>query len=486
MDYYNILSKNNQLISIIEKYNDTDEYLLFIYYTCCMLGGYESIDHLIHILVKNIRNVIYIDITLYYPYEINLDEKIEETKIYFNFYNNHERNKINKFISKLKKKYNNKNTTVYYPDKFKFYYNNTITLRGFNQFINFNKVFIGNFNKDGRVIDYFINDRDIEIMDKIIKINDKEDMIKVFKIYFQIPQLMHANKHYYMNKEGLFKDYNFCSFINNAPNCKIRYGNYNSNLITSLLTYGDCRDSSFLLEFYLCYIEWTVYLDLIKNFSFNLNKIINLIRSQNRIVNLDVYMDGIYPKFKNKIKPIKEFKYLPQLTQDPKNYIFVQLYQNKKYFYYENHNFVIKTKFKNNKLLFKAVDLMYNKYDLNFVKDYLGLFRGDYIVDNKNLIIDNNFIELGKNDFNPKLNIICKLDRPFNSNFRYEDNLKNKLIYLSNEFKIPNNFYNINKFIIDRENLFYKLRKKYFMKDIIVKRYNNNTQNISYFLMEDL
>jgi hypothetical protein len=289
-----------------------------------------------------------------------------------------------------------------------------------------------------------------------------------------------------MNKEGLFKDYNFCSFINNAPNCKIRYGNYNSNLITSLLTYGDCRDSSFLLEFYLCYIEWTVYLDLIKNFSFNLNKIINLIRSQNRIVNLDVYMDGIYPKFKNKIKPIKEFKYLPQLTQDPKNYIFVQLYQNKKYFYYENHNFVIKTKFKNNKLLFKAVDLMYNKYDLNFVKDYLGLFRGDYIVDNKNLIIDNNFIELGKNDFNPKLNIICKLDRPFNSNFRYEDNLKNKLIYLSNEFKIPNNFYNINKFIIDRENLFYKLRKKYFMKDIIVKRYNNNTQNISYFLMEDL
>ena len=68
MDYYNILSKDNQLISIIGKYNDTDEYLLFIYYTCCMLGGYESIDHLIHLLVKNIRNVIYIDITLYYPY----------------------------------------------------------------------------------------------------------------------------------------------------------------------------------------------------------------------------------------------------------------------------------------------------------------------------------------------------------------------------------------------------------------------------------
>ena len=47
INYNPLLTINNQLISIVEKYNNNNEYLTFIYYTCCMLGGYESIDYLI-------------------------------------------------------------------------------------------------------------------------------------------------------------------------------------------------------------------------------------------------------------------------------------------------------------------------------------------------------------------------------------------------------------------------------------------------------
>ena len=142
-NYYNILSKDNQLITIIKKYNDTDEYLLFIYYTCCMLGGYDSIDYLLHLVVYNLNKVINIDLSLYYPYVVNIKKKIEDTKQYYEFYSEKQKTKINIFIDKLKKleKISNNDKTEY-PNKFKFYYENTMTLRGFNQYINFNKVYI--------------------------------------------------------------------------------------------------------------------------------------------------------------------------------------------------------------------------------------------------------------------------------------------------------------------------------------------------------
>ncbi len=66
-NYKKVLYKNNQLINIIDSNNNSEEYLLFIYYTCCILGGYDSIDYLIHLLVFNIIKCINVDLELYYP-----------------------------------------------------------------------------------------------------------------------------------------------------------------------------------------------------------------------------------------------------------------------------------------------------------------------------------------------------------------------------------------------------------------------------------
>ena len=491
INYNPLLTINNQLISIVEKYNNNNEYLTFIYYTCCMLGGYESIDYLIHLLVFNIRKITYIDITLYYPYKVNIENKMNETIKYYDFYNLQEKEIINIFIDKIikLKPIIINNVITYYPLNYMEYYNNTITLRGFNQFINFNKVYEGNFYEYGRIVDYFINNIDIEIMLKLIKNNKNCDMIKIFKIYFQTPQLMHENKHFWINKETLIADHNICiDYRINNKNCKDRKNKYNSNIILSLLTYGDCRDNALLLEFYCCLIEWNEYIELIKNFNQNQNKIINLIRNQNRIVNVDVYFNGYYTNYNEKTKPISEYKInnnLDNLDKSIKDNIYI--YKKQVYFYYENHVFVVKTNFHNNKCTFKAIDIMYNKYDLTFLNDYIGQYRGDYIVDNKKIIINNVILELGRNDFNLKLNTICKMKTQFFNKIRYEKNLKNKLLFLSDDFIIPNNFYDINNFIITRESILYKLRQKYFNKNIKVEHYDNKPSNkIKYFLLEDI
>ncbi len=473
-NYYKILSKDNQLITIIKKYNDTTEYLLFIYYTCCMLGGYNSIDYLIHLIVYNLNKVSNIDLSLYFPYKVDIEKKMNDTLEYYNFYSDQHKNIINNFIDKLTKlKIVNNTKNKYYPIKYKFYYENTITLRGFNQYINFNKVYMGNFKYYGRIIDYFINNKDISIMNKLIINNQNEDMIKIFKIYFQIPQLMHKNRHFWMNKESLFESYNICVENNNNIECKPRTDNYNSNLITSLLTYGDCRDLALLLEFYLCCIEWNTYLKLLKNFESE--KIIKLIHNQSRIINVDVYMNGYYNNKLDLMLPINKNKISNTNL----------LYKNNNYIFYENHNFIVTTKYRNNKIKFITRDIMYNKYDLVLTNNKKK-FYGEYIVDNKKIIINNYFLELGQNDYYQNLNVICKIKEPFYINFRYENKLKNKLFYLSNIFNIPNNFYNINKFIIDREKIYYKLRKKYYNKKININRYTKiNTEN-SYFLLNDL
>jgi hypothetical protein len=128
---------------------------------------------------------------------------------------------------------------------------------------------------------------------------------------------------------------------------------------------------------------------------------------------------------------------------------------------------------------------MYNKYDLVLTNNK-NKFYGEYIVDNKKIIINNFFIELGHNDYYQNLNVICKIKEPFFINFRYENKLKNKLFYLSNIFNIPDNFYNINKFVIDREKVYYELRKKYYNKKININRYTKINTNNSYFLLNDL
>jgi len=105
INYNKIITQNNQIINILENYNNTDDYLLFIFFTCCMVGGYESYDYIVHLLVYNISNSISsskLDLSLYYPIEVNIKDRMNDTIKYYNFYSIQEKTIINDFIKKIK------------------------------------------------------------------------------------------------------------------------------------------------------------------------------------------------------------------------------------------------------------------------------------------------------------------------------------------------------------------------------------------------
>ncbi len=65
--------------------------------------------------------------------------------------------------------------------------------------------------------------------------------------------------------------------------------------------------------------------------------------------------------------------------------------------------------------------------------------------------------------------------------------MQNKLLFLSEDFKLPYNFYNVNNFIINREYYFYNLRKKYLKTTFKILQYDgNNSKLLKYFLLEDI
>jgi hypothetical protein len=473
MTNYKDLLKNNQLIDII-KNDNSDEYLLFIYYTCCILGGYESIDYLIHLLVSNIIKCIKVDLSLYYPDKINIELRMKETEKYYKFYSNEDKKKVESFIENLK--VNNKIKQEYISSSdIKNILLNTTSLRGFHEKINFGKVFWGNISV---VKNYFINDQDIKIMKKIMKKYKNEDMLKVFKIYFQVPQLMHAYNNYKLNRDALMLEYNYCidnySYKKSQKNCIKRHYKQITNLMTSLMNYGDCRELALTLELYYCMKEWLKYLSYLKDFTKNENKIIKLIKNQKRIINMDIYFNAYNSNYNDEFKTVKDFKIMSNEKGDLS-------YNGKNYKLYENHNFVIKIK-KNNSI--KCSDIMYNKYDLS-LKD--TFFIGDYIIDEKIPVIKYPFIEFGKNDFNDKVTVIGKISRTMFQDFNYYEELQNKFLYLSNNFSITENFYKIDKFIILREKFYDKLRIKYFdEKPISVNHYEENSKNLKYFLLNDI
>jgi hypothetical protein len=471
-DYYKILSKNNQLIDLLDSYDKTDNYLLFIYLTCCIFGGYESIDHLIHLLVSNLIKCIKVDLSLYYPGKFDINEKLEETNDNYNFYTNEQKENVNNFLSKLK--FNNKIKQDNNNLNIDYILDNTVSLRGFNQKINYGKIYKGNLNV---VKSYFINNQDIKIMMKLM--TNKEDILKIFKIYFQVPQLMHTYNNYKNNRDALLLQNNFC--VNNykykkpQTNCTKMDYNHVTNLMTSLINYGDCRELALTLEFYNCLKEWLKYKKYMKDFIKNKNKIIKLIKNQKRLIDINIYFNA-YPKKYVDFTKITDFV---GMREDKVDFV----YKNEKYAYYENHNFVLKMKYKDNKYTYKCNDIMYNKYDKSLVNTK---FVGDYIVDGKRPNIIFPYVEFGPNDYKKEILVLGEIEKSLFKNQSYFPNLENKILYLSKPFKIPKNFYKINDFIISREKYYDNLRKKYYGNTNNVEHYKEDSKYLKYFLIEDL
>ena len=99
-----------QLIDLLDEKKIDDNYLKKIYYFCCIIGGYESIDYMMHLLVYNISKSISIDLSLYRFKEFDFDKLLEKTKNNKELYSLKEIDIFNNFISKIK---NNKKNNKY-------------------------------------------------------------------------------------------------------------------------------------------------------------------------------------------------------------------------------------------------------------------------------------------------------------------------------------------------------------------------------------
>ena len=495
MDYYNILKKtNNQIIDIINYININKNDLEFLYYTCCLLGGYESIDNIIHQLVLSISNVIEIDLSLYYPFKVDINKRIIETKKYLNFYDKNKLQNLENFINRINKLPRIKNKSKYLDEKYKRFFDYTFSLRGFNQEINFNKVFLGTLRNNGRVLDYFINNKDIEIIEKLINKWGTKTILKAFYIYFQVPQIMLPNYTSTYNFQTTIVNENICSWSYKNKNCKPNDKNYNTNLCQSLLYYGDCREQSLIALLFNSIIEWSKYLKLISDFNKNKKDIYKLVKNQYRSISGSVALSG---HFSQKYLSINNKKYYfnnieikenDELNEyEKKNLI---NYKNKKYIISENHVFCLRIKFKDNDIKIKCYDIMYNKFQEQ-IKD--TPFIGDSIIHNKkpklNIKDDKYYLEFGSTYTNNDIDVIFYVDLVIYKEFRWNNyNNKNKWLLLSNEKKLNELFWNIDKFIEWRENNVYYLRKKYFKMDRKVKKFDKNEKDIletRYFLMDD-
>ena len=68
----------NNIIDILDDFKFKKSNLEKLYYVCCMNGGYESYDPIIHIISKKLLSIKKIDLDLiyYYKYEVDIDDKI--------------------------------------------------------------------------------------------------------------------------------------------------------------------------------------------------------------------------------------------------------------------------------------------------------------------------------------------------------------------------------------------------------------------------
>ena len=119
-------------------------------------------------------------------------------------------------------------------------------------------------------------------------------------------------------------------------------------------------------------------------------------------------------------------------------------------------------------------------------------FNSDYVVNNKKIKINYPIIDFGMNDYNKKIHVIAKILDSYFVNQIYKPNLINKLLYLSQEFNISMNLYDVDEFVKKREEKFYYLRKKYLNKAYRIDQFNKDNidnkydKKLKYFLLDDI
>lgn len=445
----------------MEKIIEIEEDPLKIYYWACIFGGEDSYNPLVHYVSEFLLQRFDFNPKLYSPSGSGFKKmKLKDKKIFNNFKKKFTDVPIKKSIA-----FDWKNDL----------YKKSLSIRGFTDSVQL--IYQGNARKFGRVPDYIINKHDITVLKNLMK--NKEDLIKRLQIYFQTYQQFHGNKLFWYNHQGLFYengieiDYTFAKDFK-YPRSE---ANYTSNLITSLIYMGDCREHSLI---YALIKE----IDNLDNFNKAINnnnfeKVEEIIKNNYRIFNMNIYYNSHYSKDPD------YFKYLPtyEVINDGDDLNFYEKKNLKfdKFIFAENHN-NIGLIIDNSSIHF--FDIMYNNNYKKLNKEYLAEYTfDDRIVTN----IKNGYTTIKSEGVYPDIEIIVEF-LPHIYNIIINKEIITDLVYLNNKIKLPKNFYDTDKFVIQREKEFYKLRLNTFKKNIRVNRFKKSPPNkfTEYLLLEDL
>lgn len=447
--------------NIIQVENDP----LKIYYWACILGGEDSFNPLVHHVSEFLLKKFDFNLKLYSPSGNGFKKSSRSLASEFN----------KKIFKEFKKKFNA------YPNKYepKFdwknnLYNTSLNLRGFTDSIQL--IYKGNADEYGRVPDYIINKNDIKILKNLIK---NKDLTNRLQIYFQTYQQFHGNKLFWYNHQGNFYKNGIEIDFTYAKDFKYprESANYTSNIITSLFYMGDCREHAFIYAL----IKEIENLELFNKYlhSGDFEKVEEIITNNYRIFNLNIYYNSHYTKDPNYFKYLPNYK--PIIIGDDLNNFEKENLKFDKFILAENHNNV-GIILNDNSIHF--YDIMYNDNYKKLNKEYLAEYTfNDRIISN----FKDNLVKVKSGGVYPDIEIVIELLPIF------YDIMVNKtpitgLVYLGNDVKLPKNFYDINKFVVQRENEFYKIRKSIFNKNIKVNHFNKNPPSkfTEYLLIEDL
>ena len=479
-----------QLIDLLDAEKINDKYLKKIYYFCCIIGGGDSIDYYMHKLVYKISRSIKINLQLYYYKEFSFEKIINNTEKYKNLHNEKNIQIFKNFINKIKdNNINNKFIENKYQKENQIIYDNSVNFRGFNQVINFNKVYQGNLCEYGRVNNYYINLKDIFILNKLKEIY-KEKIETVIQCYLQIYQVFHILNLFYYNHSSLFIERNICiDYENYDTNCLKRTHKFKSNITSCLENYGDCREINLIKNLLMLIEEFDNFLKLFEKEDFE--KIEEMIINQTRLISLDIYIKGHLEKPLPYVsKYLYNDEYLDEndkLNKAEMNKL--KIIKGKKMIFLENHVLNININLKSNKLILH--DLLYKENNLIFDKDniYDYLYSADYYFDKVETFLDckNKLFDLGVNFSNDKVIQIGLITYNLFQTFKIDKVNPYDYNYLSNPYKLHKDFYDVNKFVIWREKKMYYNRIKYFNKKYFVQRYTKPETKYrnTYFLLED-
>lgn len=494
-----------QLIDIL------DSSLEDIYYFLCIQGGSDSLDYYSHLIAQIILSQpkLKLDYSLYSPSNASLKSLLEKTKDNAKFYSKAEQKKFEDFIKKHevgelfdREKEKPDNTII------QFYFRSN-SIRGFTQKINFNRVFHGNLDKNGRTPSYIINEKDIQFF---LSFMENKNYLKLLNVYFQTFQQNHPNKVFNYNQAAVLYDIaKICTIpdirqkrmdmkgvsqretLPTKLGCKKPESEGLSNLVMSLLYGGDSREHSLVLALINEIIVFQKFMKAKKT-----SDKIKLIRENYRIVNFDLYLDSHFEMNEERKTILPTFKSIKKgdsLNQFETQHLFE--FQNQRYINMKSHTMVgifdkgsVALKGKHQpKAGVKLFDLFFNKNAKKLSKDFHGL----YVFDERKVKLiehDGAPFFLVKSDGLAKNSMVLgrQIFPMFNPSIDPKIKETKKHLYLGKQVDFPEYFYDINNFVSIRETYLYEIKDKIFGKGYPLFRYTKDYKGtkVTYYLVDDI